>query len=244
MKVENSGRIVIITGGVGGVGRTVTLRWLETGASVLAVDRAGPGLDAVREAWEKAPEAEGGRLETASVDVATEAGAAEMVARAESAFGRPADTLLHLVGGFGMGPTDAPDAPDLWNRMMALNLTSSFYCYRAMLPALRARGEGWIVGMASRAAVTPGAKLAAYAASKAGLIALTHALSEEVKHENIHVNVLLASTIDTPANRKDMGESKAGTWVRADDIADTTLYLCSPRARAIHGATIEVYNRA
>lgn len=242
--MENQDRVVIITGGGGGVGQTVTLRWLQTGAKVLVVDHGQRGLDAVRAAWLALPEAEPDRLETVIADVTTEAGAAQMVAQAEKAFGAPADTLLHLVGGFGMGPMDAPDAPHLWERMMALNLTSVFHCYRAMLPTLRARGRGWIVGLGSRTATAPGAQMAAYAASKAGLIAVTQALSAEVRDENIHVNVLLASTIDTPANRQAMGDAKADTWVRPDDIADATLYLCSPRARAVHGATLEIFARA
>jgi NAD(P)-dependent dehydrogenase (short-subunit alcohol dehydrogenase family) len=246
-------RVLVITGGAGGVGRTVTLRWLREGASVLVVDRAQAALDEVREAWEATGEGEDtaaaggadpGRLAIWEGDVTTGEGAAEMFAQAGRTFGRPADTLLHLVGGFGMGPLDAPDAPAVWDRMMALNLTSSFHCYRAALPALRARGGGWIVGLASRAALTPGPKLAAYAASKAGLIALTQSLSAEVRGENIHVNAILASTIDTPANRAAMGERNAADWVTPDDIADATLFLCSDRARAVHGATLEVYARA
>jgi NAD(P)-dependent dehydrogenase (short-subunit alcohol dehydrogenase family) len=174
-------------------------------------------------------------------DVTTEQGAAHMVAQAEQAFGKPVDTLVHLVGGFAMGPLDAPDAPATWERLMALNLDSAFHCYRAVLPALRARGGGWIVGVASRAAVSPPARMAAYAASKAGVIALTQSLSAELRGAGIHVNVILPSTIDTPANRQEMGDDAAKNWVRADDIADATLYLCSEKARAIHGATLEIY---
>jgi NAD(P)-dependent dehydrogenase (short-subunit alcohol dehydrogenase family) len=161
-----------------------------------------------------------------------------------SAFGKPADTLLHLVGGFAMGPLDSKDAVETWDRMITLNLTSAFQCYRAMLPGLRAQGGGWIVGLGSRAARDAGANLAAYAASKAGLAALTQSLSAEVRGIDIHVNLILASTIDTPANRRAMGEEHAGDWVTPDDIAEATLYLCSERARAVHGATLELYAKA
>lgn len=236
-------RVVIITGGAGGVGQAVTLRWLEAGANVLVVDHAEASLERVRIAAVEQGTA-AARLATITADVAAEEGAQAIVAHAERVFGQPADTLLHLVGGFGMARVDAPDAAEVWARMMHLNLTTAFHCYRAVLPALRARGCGWIVGLGSRAALAPGAKLAAYAASKAGLLALTQSLSEEVKDENIHVNLLLASTIDTPANRAEMGDKAAQKWVRADDIADATLYLCSPQARAVFGATLEVYARA
>ena len=237
---EFEGRVVIVTGGAGGVGRTVSLRWLESGASVLVVDHAQSTLDALKAAWTGDPQ----RLALAALNVATEVGAAEMAARAEAAFGQPSDTLLHLVGGFGRGALDAPDAPAVWERLLAINLTASFYCYRAVLPSFRRRGGGWIVGLASRAALAPPARMAAYAASKAGLIALTQSLSAEVRGESIHVNVLLASTIDTPANRQAMGEQAAEDWVRSDDIADATQYLCSARARAVHGATLEIYANA
>jgi NAD(P)-dependent dehydrogenase (short-subunit alcohol dehydrogenase family) len=83
--------------------------------------------------------------------------------------------------------------------------------------------------------------MAAYAASKAALVALTQSLSAEVRDAGIHANLLVASTIDTPANRAVLGDTRADTWVRPDDIADATLYLCSERARAVHGATLEVY---
>jgi Short-chain dehydrogenases of various substrate specificities len=127
---------------------------------------------------------------------------------------------------------------------MAVNLTSSFQCYRAMLPVLRARKGGWIVGLSSRAADNPGPRLSAYAASKAALGALTSSLAAEVRAAGIHVNLIVASTIDTPANRKAMGEATAEDWVRPDDIADATMYLCSDEARAVHGASLEVFANA
>ena len=239
--MEMAGRVVIVTGGAGGVGQIVSQHWLAAGASVLVADHAQATLDKFQAAL---PQALKESVALFAGDVTTESGAAAMVAAAENAFGKPADTLLHLVGGFAMGPLDAPDAASTWDRMIALNLTSAFQCYRAMLPGLKTRGGGWIVGLASRAAREAPAKLAAYAASKAGLLALTQSLSAEVRGAGIHVNVMLASTIDTPANRQQMGESHAGDWVTPGDIADATLYLCSEKAHAVHGATLELYANA
>lgn len=238
---KRTGRGIIITGGAGGAGHTVTQRWLEAGASVLVADHTQAALDQLREAL---PQELTQRLATFAGDVTTETGAAQMALEAAKAFGQAADTLIHLVGGFAMGPLDAPDAPQTWDRMMALNLTAPFQCYRAMLPGFKARGGGWIVGLGARAAAQPSANLAAYAASKAGLAALTQSLSAEVRGIGIHVNLILASTIDTPANRRAMGEAHASDWVTPDDIAEATLYLCSEQARAVHGATLELYANA
>jgi NAD(P)-dependent dehydrogenase (short-subunit alcohol dehydrogenase family) len=235
MHIEMADRIVIVTGGAGGVGQTVSRRWLEEGASVLVADHTQESLERFRNTL---PPDLAERLATIAGDVTTEAGAAAMADEATSAFGKHADTLLHLVGGFAMGPLDSEDAVGVWN------LTSAFQCYRAMLPTLRTQGGGWIVGLGSRAARDAGANLAAYAASKAGLAALTQSLSAEVRGIDIHVNLILASTIDTPANRQAMGEDHAEDWVTPDDIADATLYLCSERARAVHGATLELYAKA
>ncbi len=238
---DKTGRVVIITGGAGGAGHTVTQRWLEAGASVLVADHTQSALDQLRDAL---PQELTEGLATLAGDVTTETGAAQMAAEAAKVFGKPADTLIHLVGGFAMGSLDAPDASQTWERMMALNLTAPFQCCRAVLPGMKAQGSGWIVGLGARAASSPSANLAAYAASKAGLLALTQSLSAEVRGLGIHVNLILASTIDTPANRKAMGTEHTADWVTPNDIAEATLYLCSEQARAVHGATLELYANA
>jgi NAD(P)-dependent dehydrogenase (short-subunit alcohol dehydrogenase family) len=229
-----SDRIVIVTGAAGGVGQEVVRRWLSGGAKVVGIGSSASSLEAL-ETHE--------RLATAAFDLTTPIGADAMVQFARQTFGTP-DTLIHTVGGFAMGPIGAPEASVQWDYMMAVNVTSNFHCYRAMLPSLRERKGGWLVGIASRAAVQPTAQIGAYAASKAALIALTQSMADELRPEDIHVNVILASTIDTLANRKAMGEKNATKWVTAGDIADATMYLCSEQARSVNGATLEVYGKA
>jgi 3-oxoacyl-[acyl-carrier protein] reductase len=242
MNLAASARVIIITGGAGGVGKTVSTRWLDAGASVLIVDHRQDTIDE----WlnELSQESWAGRIATLATDVTTEAGANAMVERARTEFGKTADTLIHLVGGFAAAKVEDENAARTWERMIAVNLTSAFQCYRAMLPVLRARKGGWIVGLSSRAAADPGPGISAYAASKAALGALTSSLSAEVRAAGIHVNLIVASTIDTPANRKSMGEAKAASWVTPDDIADATMYLCSDQSRSVHGATLEVFANA
>lgn len=242
MNLDASDRVIIITGGAGGVGKTVSKRWLDAGASVLVVDHRQDTIDA----WltEVSQQSWNDRIATLATDVTTEAGANAMIDRARDKFGRPPDTLIHLVGGFAAAHVEDEKAALTWERMISVNLTSAFQCYRAMLPALRARNGGWIVGLSSRAAANPGPGISAYAASKAALGALTSSLAAEVRDGGIHVNLIVASTIDTPANREAMGEAQAASWVTPDDIADATMYLCSDQSRSVHGATLEVFANA
>lgn len=238
---ELNGRIVVVTGGAGGVGSTVSKRWLNAGASVLVVDHTQHTLDAWRG---EVSSQELSRVATLAADVTTSDGATDMVSKASNDFGKPPDTLIHLVGGFAAAALEDDNFVRVWDSMIARNLTSAFHCYRAMLPALRARGGGWIVGLSSKVTRDPGPRLSAYAASKAGLEALTTSVSKEVRNAGIHVNLIVASTIDTPKNRQEMGADKSASWATPDDIADATMYLCSSRARAVHGATLEVFASA
>lgn len=242
MNLDASNRVIIITGGAGGVGKTISKRWLDAGASVLVVDHSQDTIDAWLEEFRQ-PDW-GDRIATLATDVTAEASANAMVDRARTEFGKSADTLIHLVGGFAAAKVEDENAARTWENMFAVNLNSAFQCYRAMLPALRARNGGWIVGLSSRAAANPGPGISAYAASKAALGALTSSLSAEVRAAGIHVNLIVASTIDTPANRQSMGESQAASWVTPDDIADATMYLCSDQSRSVHGATLEVFANA
>ena len=242
LRTDISQRVVIITGAAGGVGSTLSRRWLEAGASVLLVDHAQAAIDRWLE--EFSGTSWPGRVASFAGDVTTDEGAAAMIERAEASFGEPPDTLIHLVGGFAMAAVEDENAGKVWNAMMALNLTSAFCCYRAILPSFRRLGGGWIVGLTSKAVSNPGARISGYAASKAALAALTSSLSAEVRDAGIHVNLIVASTIDTPANRASMPKANPSDWVSPDDIADATMYLCSDIARSVHGATLEVFANA
>jgi len=232
--MEFEGRVVVVTGAAGGVGQVVSRRWLEAGAKVAAVGRTRAKLEALEPHPNLFP------IE-ANLSIAT--GAEAMVREVTAQCGSP-DTLLHLVGGFVMEPIDGPEAETTWRQMMEMNLDSAFYAFRAMTSVLKERGGGWMVGLGSRAAAAPGANLAGYAAAKAGLQALVQSAAAELRQSDIHVNLLVASTIDTAANRAAMGTKAVDDWVSPDDIADATQYLCSDRAKSVYGATLEVFGRA
>jgi NAD(P)-dependent dehydrogenase (short-subunit alcohol dehydrogenase family) len=104
--------------------------------------------------------------------------------------------------------------------------------------------RGRIVAIGSRAAVEPSPKLAAYAVSKAALVALVKNTAAEVKDLGITANVVLPSTIDTAANRSAMRQSDFSKWVTPESIAKTLLWLTSDAASDISGAVIPIYGRA
>lgn len=236
------GRIVVVTGASGGVGKRVTLRWLEAGACVVAASNAEPDLARLADDWKAANPAEIGRLLTVVADVTHAEGASSLFRAARKAFGEPADTLLHLVGGFDLSPFDAADGAAVWERMLEINVMSAVHGFRAAIPGFRERGGGWIVAISARAATVPSPKASAYAASKSALLSLVGSLAAELRDENIHVSAILPSTIDTPGNRASMGEANSAKWVKPDEIADATIFLAT--SAAANGTTLELYARA
>jgi NAD(P)-dependent dehydrogenase (short-subunit alcohol dehydrogenase family) len=153
------------------------------------------------------------------------------------------DVLIHLVGGFAMGDTHAFSTAD-FRALIELNLTSAFLACKHSLRRMRENGYGRIVTIGSRAAEEPGAGQAAYAAAKAGVVAMTRAVARETRGTDITANCVLPSVIDTPKNRVAMGESDSRSWVRPESLAEVVVFLASRAARDVRGAAVAVYGRA
>ena len=152
--------------------------------------------------------------------------------------------LVHLVGGYLDGaPIADMDMAD-WDLQLQLNLRSAALALRAVLPSMVERGQGRAVAVSSRAARLPFAGAAAYAASKAGVIALVEAASAEVKNSGVCVNCVLPSVIDTPGNRAAQPDADPSRWVRPEEIGAVIAFLCSSESSGVTGAAIPVYGRA
>ena len=229
-----TGRVAIVAGGTGALGRSVVLRFLRDGAAVFV-----PW--AVVEEWQ-ALEKDAGpgrpRLHGARVDVTDEAAVAAFVAEVVARGGR-LDVLVNAVGGFAGGDLASTPLAE-WRRMLDLNLTSAAIACRAVLPAMRAARAGRIVNVASRAVVPPLGGFIAYTVSKSAVIALTQALAQEERPHGIAVNAVLPSTMDTPANRRAMPDADRSGWVSTDAVADVIAYLSSDGAAAVSGACVAV----
>ncbi|MGH9486381.1 MAG: SDR family NAD(P)-dependent oxidoreductase [Terriglobales bacterium] len=165
-------------------------------------------------------------------------------ARVVAAAGRPLHALIHLVGGFAGGTSVADTDDATWRRMMALNLDAAFYMTRAAVPALLAQPGGRIVLVGSRNAVVPAANLAAYNASKAGVVALARTLALEIASRAATCTVVLPSVIDTPANRAAMPRANFQAWVQPSSIAALIHWLTSPEAADVNGAVIPIYGQS
>lgn len=238
MVADGAGReagAIVVTGGTGGLGVGVCGVLRETGRRLVVtwvVERE-------REAAERAF---GGGVELREADVTDPASVGALATELDGGTGVWA--LVHLVGGYHDGDPVAALALEAWDRQMQLNLRSAAVVMRAFLPGMVARGGGRVVAVSSRAALRPFAGASAYAASKAGLIALVAAASEEVKHEGVTVNCVLPSVIDTPGNRAAMGDADHSRWVKPEEIGHVVRFLASPEASAVTGAALPVYGRA
>jgi NAD(P)-dependent dehydrogenase (short-subunit alcohol dehydrogenase family) len=226
---------IVVTGGTGGLGLGVCRVLQETGRPVVVTWVFEQELERAREAL--GPDAD---LRRADV---TDAGDLAGLA-ADLDGGDGVWALAHLVGGYHDGDPVASLDLEAWERQFAVNVGGAALAMRAFLPGMVRRGGGRIVAVSSRAALRPFAGASAYAASKAALIALVTAASEEVKHDGVTVNCILPSVIDTPANRAAQGDADHSRWVKPEEIGHVVRFLASPEASAVTGAAIPVYGQA
>jgi NAD(P)-dependent dehydrogenase (short-subunit alcohol dehydrogenase family) len=153
---------------------------------------------------------------------------------------------IHIAGGFAFAPIAQSEQPLLMTQLQS-NLISTYACSRAAVAAFRRSGNGGrIVNVAARQALESrlGANLTAYAVAKAGVVALTIALAEEVAKEGILVNAIAPSTMDTPANRASMPKADFNAWPKVEEVAATILFLASPQNTVTRGAVVPTYGKA
>lgn len=236
--MDLTGRTFIITGGTGGLGGAVTREFLEAGASAAVTYVVGSSWKALEQELAECRD----RVAGFHVDVTDPGDLARATRAITDQFGT-VHGLVHLVGGFSYGAVEETDQAML-ERMLALNLRSAFLTCQAVIPLLRLAGGGKILCVSARAALRGGTGLGAYAASKAGVITLVQTLDEELRGDNVQVNCVLPSIIDTPGNRSAMPNEDFSRWVQPAQIARVLRFLASSDADIISGAAIPVYGRA
>lgn len=227
-----TGRVVAITGAAGNLGRAVAGRFAAEGASLLLLDREAAALAAL------AAELPGDHAGIA-VDLLDAAAVHSAVDDAAGRLGA-VDVACALAGGFAMGPKAHETPAAEWERMHRLNVGTLVNLLAAVTPGMIARRSGRIVTVGAHAALKGVAGMAAYCASKSGVMRVTEGAAAELRALGINVNCVLPSILDTPANRAAMPKADPAHWVALDDLAAVIAFLASDDARAIHGALLPV----
>jgi 3-oxoacyl-[acyl-carrier protein] reductase len=223
------GKVVVVTGASGALGKVVAEVALARGARVAGVDHAASQIPATAN-----------RIELGGVDLTDAAQAKKAIDTVVAHFGR-LDALINIAGGFAF-ETVAEGDPKTWQRMYALNVLTALNASQSALPHLAASRSGRIVNVGAMGALQAGPGMGAYAASKAGVHRLTEALAAEWKGK-ITVNAVLPSTIDTAANRASMPNADFEKWVTPEELTNVILFLASDAASAVTGALLPVSGR-
>ncbi|MFT4918015.1 MAG: NAD(P)-dependent dehydrogenase (short-subunit alcohol dehydrogenase family) [Zhongshania aliphaticivorans] len=222
------GKVIVVTGAKGNLGATMISVALSEGATVIGLDYAQ--IDFQAENFES----------FSGVDLTDVEATNSVFAQISDKHGR-IDGLANIAGGF-CWQTLADGEPNSWDKMFRINVVTASNACRAALPAL-IKSAGKIVNIGAAGATKAGAGFGPYAASKAGVAKLTESLAEECKTQNVCVNAVLPSVIDTPLNRSDMPDADFSSWVSPQQLSDILCFLLSAKADAITGALIPVTGR-
>lgn len=205
---------MVITGASRGAGRATAMEMARQGSRVALVARSEGELREVAKQIER----DGGEALVAPADVSDEASVQRMAEEVLSAFGT-VDVLVNNAGTSYRGPVESMPL-ERWNDVLAVNLTGAFLCSRAFVPAMRRQGRGHIVNIASGAGKQGYPNIAAYSASKFGLIGFAEALAGEVGDAGIKVTTLVPGTIATGFGGRRPGERPAGVkMLEPEDVA-------------------------
>jgi len=242
------GKVALVTGGGGGIGRATALAMAREGATVAVADvaetMAAETIDAINAA--------GGQALFIAADVTRAAAVAAMVGTVIDAYGRldcafnNAGVSGAYVGAAGKRTHEWPD--DAFERVIAINLTGVWLCMKHELAQMQKQGGGAIVNTASIAGLVGLPTSSAYVASKHGVVGLTKTASLEYAAENIRVNAVCPGYIETNMTKETMARRGEAIMAqvpfkrmgRPEEIAETVVWLCSERASFVTGAAYNV----
>ena len=243
MTGELDGRTAIVTGAASGIGAAVAAALAGAGATIVVVDRDGPGGARVAATLNRLRP---GAALAITADVAEAAGIDSVVHDAVA--GRSQlDILVNCAGVFELCPFEALEL-ERWQRTLDVNLTAPMRLSQRVVPHMP-HGAGAIVNVSSIGGTRGAAGAVAYCASKGGLEALTRALAVELAPRGIRVNTVAPHLIETPMTAavragelgtQLLGGVPIGRWGQPDEVADAVLFLVSDRAAFITGAMLEV----
>jgi NAD(P)-dependent dehydrogenase (short-subunit alcohol dehydrogenase family) len=253
--MQLKGLVAVVTGSGRGIGRAIARRFAAEGAAVLVTARTAAEIESVADEIRRA----GGRAEFFAADVARPDQCEEIAATARRHFGK-VDILVNNAGIFGPVRPATEITPAEWNEVLAINLSSAFYLSRLVLAEMCARGSGIVLNISSVSAKMALGFNAAYATSKAGMLALTRSLAAETARNGVRVNAICPGPVPETRMSQELGQALAertgmdrdemfrhfvegilqGRPQTSDDIAAAALFLCSREASAITGQSLNV----
>jgi 2-deoxy-D-gluconate 3-dehydrogenase len=240
-----SGRLAVVTGARRGIGLAIADALAAAGADIVAVSAH---LEPTGSEVEKRVRSHGRDFTGYQVDFTDRAAVTDLAARLE-ARDRAVDILVNNAGTIKRAPA-AEHTDEMWDEVLAVNLSAQFVLSRELGRAMVARGHGKIIFTASLLSFQGGVNVPGYTAAKSGLVGLTRALANEWAAHGVNVNAIVPgyiATDNTQALRDDPSRNAAildripaGRWGRADDLAGAAVFLASPAADYVHGAVIPV----
>ncbi len=238
------GKVAIVTGGASGIGRATAELFAREGARVVVADYNADAGRATVEGIESA----GGEAVFCRVDVSDAAQVEAMVQTAVERYGG-VDILFNGAGILFFGTVLDTDQA-AWDRLMAINLTGTYLCSRAVLPRMIARGGGAIVNTSSSTGNHDGnSNAAAYVTSKGGVTLLTRCMAIDHAKDNVRVNAIAPGPTDTPMLRSNMTPKEVADFAqtfpmkrlgRPEELANAVLFLASDEASFVTGAILAV----
>lgn len=233
--LDFTGQTIIVTGAAGNLGAAIAESLARLGASLALADMREEPLRQIAERIGGDP------VVVAGADVRSRDGATRIVQGCHARFGR-IDGLANTVGTFKTTKVIDGAAED-WSFLMDLNALSALRLSEAVLPVMTAQSYGRIVHVAASAGARSFAGASVYAASKAAVMRIAEAISEEHKANGITANCIMPGTIDTPQNRAAMPDANFSKWVQPEQIASVVAFLLSREAGAVTGAAVPVAGR-
>lgn len=247
MDRELTGKTALVTGASRGIGAATSLALANHGASrlILHYNSHRPGIDAVVAAVQQS----GAEAIAIQADLSASAGI-ESFLKSLKATGAGVDILVNNAGSLVQRAKLADFTPELFDRVMTLNVKSAWFIAQAVAPHMIERKSGFIVNVSSISARNGGGIGATvYAAAKASVAAMTKGMMKELAPHGIRVNAVSPGTVDNNFHAQFstrqildavVAATPAGTLGTNEEVADTIVFLCSPAARYIHGQTIEI----
>jgi 2-deoxy-D-gluconate 3-dehydrogenase len=240
-----TGRVAVVTGGNGGLGLAMAHGLARAGASIAVAARdEAKAQTAIKELVSLAPRSRFYPLQASSASSCR-----ALIETVVKDFGA-CDILINNAG---MNRRKPPEqiTEDEWHEILNVNLSAALFCAQAVYPHMKASGRGKILNIGSMFSLFGAATVAAYAASKGGLVALTRSLACAWAPDNVQVNAILPGWIDTDLTRRArqqvadlhdfvLARTPAGRWGNPDDLAGAAVFLCSPASDFVTGTALAV----